>query len=159
MHSDAHTSAPTRAHKCSHTHGRRPPEAPRGSPPTLCMSPVTRRNRLCAKMDFKDTNLLPLFYQNVGMPKNPFLDQEALGKQPHNILKSDVLCINCDRCLRACEDIQNIGVYGWLNDKDHNYTSVGVYAPNMFNECVQCGQCILHCPVGALYERSELTQL
>lgn len=31
-----------------------------------------------------------------------------------NIVKTKELCINCDRCIRTCEYLEGIGVYGWI---------------------------------------------
>ena len=51
-----------------------------------------------------------------------------------NIIKNKDLCINCDRCIRACEWLEGIGVYGWVKTEEGH--SVGAYGPSEFNECI-----------------------
>jgi len=59
-------------------------------------------------------------------------------------------CILCDRCIRACDDIQSNEVIG---RSGKGYTAQIVFDLNnpMGNStCVACGQCATACPTGAL---------
>ena len=51
-----------------------------------------------------------------------------------NIIKTKDLCINCDRCIKTCEELEGIGVYGWV--KGENGHNVGAYGPSEYNECI-----------------------
>ena len=53
------------------------------------------------------------------------------------------ICIECDRCVRVCEDTQHIGALNEPNPRMKN------------NECISCGQCILVCPTNALRENKS----
>ncbi len=65
-------------------------------------------------------------------------------------------CILCQRCVRACDDLQ--GVYAVANLFKGDRTIVG----SAFNRpiadivCINCGQCVAHCPTGALYEKRSV---
>jgi formate dehydrogenase major subunit len=59
-------------------------------------------------------------------------------------------CILCDRCIRACDDIQVNEVIG-RTGKGYA-TRIGFDLDNLIGEstCVSCGECVAACPTGAL---------
>lgn len=68
-------------------------------------------------------------------------------------------CINCRRCIAACEKTQGIGIIG-ANNRGFN-TSIG-YAFGLSlaeTACVSCGQCIAVCPTGALSEKDDTSKV
>lgn len=72
------------------------------------------------------------------------------------ILKRDASkCIKCMRCIQICDKIQTLGV--WDVEGTGARTSVDVSRNRriMESDCAMCGQCVTHCPVGALYARDD----
>ena len=68
-------------------------------------------------------------------------------------------CINCRRCIAACEKTQGIGIIG-ANNRGFN-TNIG-YAFGLSlaeTACVSCGQCIAVCPTGALSEKDDTAKV
>ncbi len=59
-------------------------------------------------------------------------------------------CIKCLRCVQVCEKVQQVHIWDFINHAAH--TTIGVSGGMSLNEtnCALCGQCITHCPVGAL---------
>src|SRR5450631_525225 len=65
-------------------------------------------------------------------------------------------CIVCNRCIRACEEVQGtfaltIGGRGF-----ESRVSPGQAEPFMESECVSCGACVQACPTATLIEKSVI---
>jgi len=74
-------------------------------------------------------------------------------------------CIDCRNCLNACSVLQNIN-YLKLKDKGaeqevvENKKNLNHSQPPLIKggekiDCIYCGQCVVHCPVGAAQEQSH----
>ncbi|MCF2683954.1 [FeFe] hydrogenase, group A [Faecalicatena contorta] len=82
-----------------------------------------------------------------------------LEKQPWNkqfpLIRNSSKCIKCMRCVQVCEKVQGLGV--WDVEGTGSRTTVNVAGHKKIEEaaCSLCGQCITHCPVGALSARDD----
>ncbi|MGH8964192.1 MAG: molybdopterin-dependent oxidoreductase, partial [Actinomycetes bacterium] len=59
-------------------------------------------------------------------------------------------CILCDRCTRACDDIQNNDVIGRSGKGYPTRIAFDLNDPMGASSCVTCGECVAACPTGAL---------
>lgn len=64
-------------------------------------------------------------------------------------------CILCRRCVRACIDLQEVGVYHALKRGDDTHIGTFMNLPMSQVVCITCGQCINHCPTGALHSKDS----
>ena len=76
-----------------------------------------------------------------------------------SIVRDNNKCVLCRRCVAACNALQAVGVIGPVS---RGFTTAiespwGMKLSDM--ACINCGQCISACPVGALYEKDSTKQV
>lgn len=65
------------------------------------------------------------------------------------------LCIACNNCVAIC---QKIGI-GFLEMQGKNIQTHATYTRKPNIDCIYCGQCTVHCPVGSAREQSEIKEV
>ncbi len=85
--------------------------------------------------------------------------KKELEHQPWNpdfpLLRDSAKCIKCMRCIQVCDKVQGLNI--WDLEGTGSRTTVNVAGHRTIEEadCSLCGQCITHCPVGALKGRND----
>lgn len=75
-----------------------------------------------------------------------------------SVVRDNSKCIMCTRCVAACEK-QTIGAIGPKN-RGYAKTIGSPFDVSLAHTpCVNCGQCVVACPVGALYEKSNVADV
>jgi NADH-quinone oxidoreductase subunit G len=75
------------------------------------------------------------------------------------LIRDNSKCIKCMRCIQICDKVQSLNI--WDVEGTGSHTTIGVAGGLPFESahCSLCGQCITHCPVGALYERDDTAKV
>ena len=83
----------------------------------------------------------------------------AVDTSSVSIVRDNSKCILCRRCVAACRKLQDIGVIG-ANNRGYD-TEIGcAFESDLAStSCINCGQCIVHCPVGALSEVDDTAKV
>lgn len=63
-------------------------------------------------------------------------------------------CIVCQRCVRACEEVQGTFALTVAGRGFKSRVSPGMDEPFLASECVSCGACVQACPTATLVEKS-----
>ena len=90
----------------------------------------------------------------IGEQTKATIDEVAPG-----ITRNTGKCILCGRCVEACKRIQGLAILGFEN---RGFKAIVGPAQNRSfasSPCMQCGQCVLVCPTGALMEHSEIANV
>ena len=87
-------------------------------------------------------------------PKEGMIDHSS-----PSIVRDGRKCIHCHRCITVCESVQTVSVLtpSFRGSKVRVVPSFDL--PLVETNCIACGQCIMACPVGALYEKDEVDEV
>ena len=71
-----------------------------------------------------------------------------------HMVRDNNKCIVCRRCVAACNE-QGISVIGANARGIDTHIGSAFELPLGTTSCISCGQCIVNCPVGAIYEKDD----
>ena len=77
-----------------------------------------------------------------------------LDRSAAHMVRDNNKCILCRRCVAACNQ-QGISVIGANARGIDTHIGSAFELPLNSTSCISCGQCIVSCPVGALYEKDD----
>ncbi|MGC9331137.1 MAG: 2Fe-2S iron-sulfur cluster-binding protein, partial [Bacteroidales bacterium] len=75
------------------------------------------------------------------------------------IIKDDSKCIRCQRCVRTCNELQSVSALAVVYKGNKQKISTFLDKPMHSVVCTNCGQCVTHCPTGALVEKNYIDQV
>lgn len=68
-------------------------------------------------------------------------------------------CIKCMRCIQVCDKVQDLQVWNLSGSGYRTTVDVSGNVPIQEAPCSLCGQCVTHCPVGALRARDDIDKV
>jgi iron-only hydrogenase group A len=88
-----------------------------------------------------------------------FPEEGTIDRSSPSIVRDNRKCIQCHRCITVCESVQTVSVLtpSFRGSKVRVVPSFDL--PLVETNCIACGQCIMACPVGALYEKDEVDEV
>ena len=113
-----------------------------------CLSCIRSQNcelqKLCKDLGVEDGN------DFAGV-----MNQYEIDDFSPSIVRDNSKCIVCRRCVAACDKVQEVGVIGATGRgfKTSIASPWNLHLSEM--ACINCGQCITVCPVGALHEKDD----
>ena len=71
------------------------------------------------------------------------------------VLRLENRCIKCMRCIQICDKVQGMNIWDLIGTGARTNVGVAGHRSLADSDCTFCGQCITHCPVGALQEHDD----
>lgn len=98
---------------------------------------------------------------DLGVLENRFPEDLPTQKQlkwnqDFPLIRDNAKCIKCMRCVQVCDKIQSLHVWDMTATGGRTQVNVADNRNIEDTACSLCGQCITHCPVGALRERDDV---
>lgn len=96
---------------------------------------------------------------NLGVdPENlpSILRKEAVDDSSLSIVRDVNKCIACGRCITVCNEVQTVYALTFADRGIDSHVDTAFSLGMANSPCVNCGQCTVYCPTGALRERSEI---
>ncbi len=82
----------------------------------------------------------------------------AIDDSSPSYVRDNNKCVLCRRCVAACAN-QAVSVIGLQNRGFVTSVGCAFETPVVETSCIYCGQCIVSCPVGALYEKNDIPKV
>ena len=86
-------------------------------------------------------------------------DDRELDVSSPSIVRDPDKCILCGKCVRVCEEIQGVAAIDFVGRGAKTMVNVAFNQGLNRSSCINCGQCVVACPTGALSEKSHLEQV
>jgi formate dehydrogenase major subunit len=93
---------------------------------------------------------VPHLQSKIENHKSKIIDQKSKDVSSPVIAVDHRACILCDRCIRACDDVQSNEVIGRTGKGYTAKIGFDLDTPMGRSSCVSCGECAAACPTGAL---------
>lgn len=84
-----------------------------------------------------------------------YKERRPLDFSSPSIVRDPNKCILCGNCVRVCEELQGVGVLGFAERGSDAMVMTAFNKPIGTTDCVNCGQCRVFCPTGAISIRSD----
>lgn len=120
-----------------------------------CKCAVCVRNGSCQLQKLADEfNLIgEVFDEDVPCGK------QTEWNEDFPLIKNAKKCVKCMRCIQVCDKVQSLGVWDVVGTGSRTHVDVANIHHIEEASCSLCGQCITHCPVGALHERDDCAKV
>lgn len=112
------------------------------------------RNRNCELQELAERLNINERRLTPHVKKNYHVDQSSTS-----IVRDPDKCILCGRCVRVCEEIEAVSAIDFINRGSDTFIGTAYNKGMNISSCVNCGQCILACPTGALTPKNDIERV
>ncbi|MEA5083869.1 MAG: NADH-dependent [FeFe] hydrogenase, group A6 [Lachnospiraceae bacterium] len=122
---------------------------------------LSQHDSKCAVCSRSGNCTLQTIANDLGIISIPYpMKVPAYKWSPRSPLIRDASkCIKCMRCVQVCDKIQTLNIWDVEGTGARTTVDISFNRKIMDADCSFCGQCVTHCPVGALSVRDETPKM
>ena len=75
------------------------------------------------------------------------------------IIRDERKCVKCMRCIQICDKVQKMHIWDVVGTGSRTTVGISLNRKLEESDCALCGQCVSHCPVGALRGRDDTEEV
>ena len=112
----------------------------------------------CTTCPRSGTCQLQKLANDLGILDNPYPEDLPKGHtwdRSYPLIREYAKCIKCMRCIQICDKVQTLSIWDLAASGSRAFVDVSHNRLIDEADCSLCGQCVTHCPVGALHERDD----
>ena len=123
---------------------------------------MSNHNKNCLSCKRNQNCELQTLCEEMGIRDNHFdgeYTKASYDDFSYGIVRDTSKCVLCERCVETCKKVQGLGILGFEH-RGFNTIVAPVYDKSFADvNCMQCGQCVVNCPVGALTEKEHIREV
>lgn len=124
---------------------------------------LSNHNRECTTCERSGVCELQKVSEDLGVRdiRFPAVKEEEykLDDVSPSVVRDPSKCILCGRCVSVCKNVQGLGALGATNRGFNKSIDPPFGLALADSNCINCGQCIINCPVGALKEKDDTAKV
>ena len=94
-------------------------------------------------------------YLNIHYQPYPVKPERSRLDMDVPVIREASKCIKCMRCIQVCDKIQGMHIWDVVGTGSRTTVDVAGGRSLKDTDCTFCGQCVTHCPTGALTARDD----
>ncbi len=80
-------------------------------------------------------------------------------RRSSSVMRDPAKCVLCSRCVRVCEEVQYVNALDFIGKGKKTMVGPSYNKALNASSCINCGQCIISCPTGALGDISHIEKV